>query len=119
MTSLVKGCITSCAAVRPKTTSPNATDKVEPWYTGFAVMNSCVPQSCSVMTVLIAKSTKRRVKYPAVAVFKAVSDIPLRAPCVDVKYSDMVRPSLKFEIIGTSIIEPSGFCIIPRIPANC
>ena len=26
---------------------------------------------------------------------------------------------LKFEIIGTSIKEPSGFCGIPRIPANC
>ena len=35
------------------------------------------------------------------------------------KYSRAVKPSLKFEIIGLSIISPDGFAIRPRIPANC
>jgi hypothetical protein len=30
-----------------------------------------------------------------------------------------VRPSLKFEMIGVSMIEPDGLAIRPRIPASC
>ena len=37
------------------------------------------------------------------AVFSAVSAKPLRAPCVEMKYSSTERPSLKFERIGFSI----------------
>ena len=35
------------------------------------------------------------------------------------KYSKIVKPSLKLEIIGVSIISPEGFAIKPLIPANC
>ena len=35
------------------------------------------------------------------------------------KYSRTDNPSLKFEIIGVSIISPDGLAISPRIPANC
>ena len=41
------------------------------------------------------------------------------APCVELKYSKAVKPSLKFEIIGLSIISPEGLAIKPLIPANC
>ena len=49
----------------------------------------------------------------------AVSAKPFLAPWVELKYSRAVNPSLKFEIIGVSIISPEGFAIKPRIPANC
>ena len=64
-------------------------------------------------------STKRRVKYPESAVFNAVSALPLRAPCVDKKNSATESPSLKFESTGISTDDPSGFAMIPRIPAIC
>ena len=35
------------------------------------------------------------------------------------KYSWAVRPSLKLDVTGVSIIEPSGFARSPLIPANC
>src|SRR5579875_590305 len=44
---------------------------------------------------------------------------PLRAPCVELKYSSTVNPSLKFEMIGVSMISPEGFAIRPRMPASC
>ena len=44
---------------------------------------------------------------------------PLRAPCVELKYSSTVRPSLKFEMIGVSMISPEGLAIRPRMPASC
>jgi hypothetical protein len=53
------------------------------------------------------------------AVFSAVSDSPLRAPWVELKYSSTVRPSLKFEMIGVSMISPDGLFISPRIPPSC
>ena len=34
----------------------------------------------------------------------AVSDIPFRAPCADMKYSSTSRPSRKFDLIGSSIV---------------
>jgi hypothetical protein len=53
------------------------------------------------------------------AVFNAVSARPLRAPWVELKYSRTVRPSLKFEMIGVSMISPDGLAMRPRIPASC
>ena len=44
---------------------------------------------------------------------------PFLAPCVELKYSRAVKPSLKFDVIGLSIISPDGLAIKPRIPANC
>ena len=43
---------------------------------------------------------------------------PLRAPCVELKYSSTVRPSRKFALIGVSMILPDGLAIKPRMPAN-
>jgi len=40
---------------------------------------------------------------------QAVSARPFRAPCVELKYSSTVSPSLKFEMIGLSMISPDGF----------
>ena len=37
----------------------------------------------------------------------------------ELKYSRTVRPSLKFDRIGVSMIEPSGRAIRPRMPASC
>ncbi|MNC66398.1 hypothetical protein D3C75_1167900 [compost metagenome] len=53
------------------------------------------------------------------AVFSAVSARPLRAPWVELKYSRTVRPSLKFEMIGVSMISPDGLAIRPRMPPSC
>ena len=53
------------------------------------------------------------------AVFSAVSARPFLAPWVELKYSRTVRPSLKLEVIGVSIISPVGFAIKPLIPASC
>ncbi len=47
----------------------------------------------------------------------AVSASPLRAPCVERKYSRTVRPSRKFDLIGMSMIFPPGSSTRPRIPA--
>ena len=35
------------------------------------------------------------------------------------KYSKAVSPSLKFAVIGVSIISPDGLAINPLMPANC
>ena len=43
---------------------------------------------------------------------------PLRAPCVEMKYSSTDRPSMKFALIGRSMISPFGFAIRPRMPAS-
>jgi hypothetical protein len=53
-----------------------------------------------------ATSTRRLVRYPASAVFSAVSARPFLAPCVEIKYSNIESPSLKFDKIGFSIISP-------------
>ena len=85
----------------------------------FVTNPSLVPQSCSVTTKSCVTSTSRRVRYPELAVFNAVSARPLRAPWVEIKYCNTFKPSRKLALIGVSIIEPSGFAIRPRIPANC
>ena len=83
-----------------------------------------VPQSTSLTITSWATSCNLLVKYPASAVFNAVSAKPFLAPCVDIKYSKIERPSLKFERIGFSIISPPpaldffGLAIKPRIPVN-
>ena len=45
-----------------------------------------VPQSSSTTTESMATSQSLLVKYPELAVFRAVSAKPLRAPWVDIKY---------------------------------
>ena len=85
-----------------------------------------VMQSSWLITTSWATSTIRRVRYPASAVFRAVSAKPLRAPWVEMKYSSTDNPSLKEAIIGVSIISPTApvsfFCglfIRPRMPPSC
>ena len=51
-------------------------------------------------------------------VLSAVSERPFLPPCWAIKYSSTLAPSLKFALIGVSIISPDGFAINPRIPAN-
>src|SRR4029078_7219519 len=36
----------------------------------------------------------------------------------DIKYCSAVNPSLKFEMIGVSMISPEGLAIRPRMPAS-
>jgi hypothetical protein len=47
----------------------------------------------------------------AVRRFQAVSARPLRAPCVELKYSSTDKPSRKFDLIGVSMISPLGLAI--------
>src|SRR5450432_3540833 len=56
-------------------------------------MPSVVPQSSSLIITSCATSTRRRVRYPESAVFNAVSARPLRAPWVEMKYCNTVRPA--------------------------
>ncbi len=71
------------------------------------------------MITSCATSTSFRVRYPESAVFSAVSASPLRAPWVEMKYSNTDNPSRKFERIGRSMISPDGLAISPRMPASC
>ena len=76
-------------------------------------------QAAFVIWTSCATSHNLLVKYPELAVFRAVSAKPFLAPWVELKYSSTYKPSLKLDIIGVSIISPDGFAINPLIPANC
>ena len=78
-----------------------------------------MPQSSSRTMTSCATSTRRRVRYPESAVRSAVSARPLRAPCVEMKYSSTVRPSRNEDLIGRGIVSPFGFDTSPRMPAIC
>ena len=78
-----------------------------------------VPQSSSRTMTSCATSTRRRVRYPESAVRSAVSARPLRAPCVEMKYSTTVRPSRKLDVIGLGMVSPFGLETSPRMPAIC
>ena len=82
------------------------------------VMPSEVPQSSSMTMTSWATSTRRRVRYPESAVFRAVSASPFRAPCVEMKYCSTESPSRKFAVMGVSMTSPEGLDINPRIPAS-
>ena len=49
----------------------------------------------------------------------AVSASPLRAPCVEMKYSSTDRPSRKLDLIGRGMVSPLGLDTRPRMPAIC
>ena len=68
-------------------------------------MLSFVLQSQSFFVIVRSWATSHNllVKYPEFAVFKAVSANPFLAPCVELKYSKAVKPSLKLDVIGDSI----------------
>ena len=68
--------------------------------------NTIVSTTSNVITTSCATSTSLLVRYPASAVFKAVSANPFLPPCVEIKYSSTVNPSRKFAVIGDSMISP-------------
>ena len=49
----------------------------------------------------------------------AVSARPLRAPCVEMKYSTTDRPSRKDALMGRGMVSFLAFDTSPRIPAIC
>ena len=120
----VAGCMISCTDTRPKIRSDRVEITSSPFFRAVQTSPRSVPQSSSLIITSCDTSTRRRVRYPASAVFMAVSARPLRAPWVEMKYSSTDIPSLKFERIGFSIIcAPSapafcGFAISPRIPES-
>ena len=103
----------SAAAVRPATLLFGVPSRIS-----GSSMCSVVPQSSSRTMTSCETSTNRRVRYPESAVRRAVSASPLRAPCVEMKYSRTVRPSMKFALIGRSMISPFGLAMSPRMPAS-
>src|SRR6266436_438261 len=120
------GSMTSSSATQPTMRSRSGSMMSSPSFSADISRPRIVPQSSSVIVTSCATSTSRRVKYPASAVFNAVSARPLRAPCVEMKYSSTDSPSRKFDLIGLSMISPMppvsffcGFAIRPRIPASC
>lgn len=58
-------------------------------------------------------------RYPDCAVFRAVSDFPLRHPCVAEKYSSVENHSLRVDLIGSSIVLPVVEATSHFIPASC
>jgi len=110
---------TSSARYRPKTLSFSGIATSPDSYTVSTVSPLEQEQSFWVMVKSWATSTSLLVKYPELAVLSAVSARPFLAPWVELKYSRTVRPSLKLEVIGFSIISPEGLAIKPLIPANC
>ena len=118
-TSPVKEFLISSAEYLPSALSAKLTRTFPPSIISPMVIGLSFPQSNNEIITSWETSHNLLVRYPELAVFNAVSAKPLRAPWVDVKYSKIVRPSLKFEIIGVSIISPEGFAINPLIPANC
>ncbi len=119
-TSRVIGLTISAAAYRPRKRSNNDSINFPSRSSYNAMVRTplSVPQSSSVITTSWLTSTRRRVKYPDSAVFNAVSVEPFRAPWVEIKNSDIVKPSRKEALIGNSMVFPEGFAIKPRIPAN-
>ena len=107
------------AAVLPKILSARGSIMSPPSITALITKPFSVPQSSSVTIQSWATSTNLLVRYPELAVFKAVSASPFLAPWVELKYSRTFRPSLKDDLIGVSIISPEGLAIKPLIPANC
>ena len=109
----------SSQATLPNICSPIDSIISDPSIIVLLIMPSVDPQSSSVIITSWATSTNLLVKYPELAVLRAVSANPFLAPCVELKYSNTDKPSLKFDIIGVSIISPEGLAIKPLIAANC
>ena len=119
--SPVTGFLIFSAMTLPKTLSDKLTKIFPPSIISEIVTDDLVLQSHSFLVICTSWATSHNllVKYPELAVFKAVSAKPFLAPWVELKYSKTDNPSLKFAIIGVSIISPDGFAINPLIPASC
>ena len=66
-----------------------------------------------------AESTNLLVIYQDWAVFNAVSAFHLRQPCVAIKYSRVVNHSLRFDLIGNSIVLPDGDATNHLVQQSC
>ena len=115
----MRGFFTSEAVTLPNDLSERLTIIFPPSSTSVSFINPGFSHFIFVTVKSWATSHSLLVKYPELAVFKAVSAKPFLAPWVELKYSKAVKPSLKFEVIGDSIISPEGLAINPLIPANC
>ncbi len=120
ITSFVSGWIILLLVNRPTIRSYNVSIVVPSFsLTKASTMTpASVPQSSSLTIISWTTSTKRRVKYPASAVFNAVSTAPFLAPWVDKKNSEIVTPSLNEDLTGISTYSPLGLKKSPRIPAS-
>ena len=107
------------AITLPKILSVRAWMISPPSIIDVTTIDSLVPQSSIFITESIETSHNLLVKYPEFAVFNAVSANPFLAPWVEIKYWSTDKPSLKFAVIGVSIMDPSGFDINPLIPESC
>ena len=122
--SLVNGFTTSFKEVRPTILSRRDSTISSFFFNAETPIPLKVPQSSLLTITSWETSTRRRVKYPASAVLRAVSASPFLAPWVEIKYSRIESPSLKLERIGFSIISPPlalvflGLAIRPRIPVS-
>ena len=87
-TSPVIGCLISSAADLPRTRSDKLTIILPPSIISANVIESFdfAPQKSDVIDISWATSQSLLVKYPELAVFKAVSARPFLAPCVELKY---------------------------------
>ena len=77
----------SSRIVLPRILSDKGSIISSPSFKSAATIPFIVPQSTSEMTTSWATSTNLLVRYPASAVFNAVSANPFLAPCVEIKYS--------------------------------
>ena len=77
---------------------------MSPSIIGFILIYFSPPQSSARIITSCATSTKRLVKYPESAVLRAVSTRPFLAPYDEMMYSVTDKPSLKFDVIGKSMI---------------
>ena len=123
--SFVEGSMMSLRATLPRILSPRVSTTSSFFLSGLTSIPLRVPQSNSLTITSWETSTSLLVKYPASAVLRAVSARPFLAPWVEIKYSKIDNPSLKFDKIGFSIISPPptfdffGLAIRPLIPVNC
>ena len=112
-------CIKSSANVLPYILSLNFSITFPESTKSETIIPSAVPQSSELIITSCEISTSLLVRYPESAVLNAVSANPFLAPCDDIKNSSILRPSLKFAFIGTSIILPCVSDINPLIPPSC
>ena len=98
--SPVIGCLTSNAVTLPRALSDKLTTTLPPSKISESSINPGLSQFFLVIVKSCATSHNRLVKYPELAVLRAVSANPFLAPCVELKYSNAVKPSLKLEVIG-------------------
>ena len=94
------------APLRPTMRSDSGSTDFFALFRASISMPNIVPQSASEIITSARHPPCAASNSPLRAVFNAVSANPLRLPCVEIKYSSTLSPSLSDEIIGVSIISP-------------